>query len=355
MKHFRLFIIIVAGFALFACQKTKKALTIMPIGDSITQGKANGDSITELSYRYWLWEKLDSAGYKVDFLGSNNIWFREDRKHPLKPPVSRYTSHVFDRDHESFYGINTHNFLHGGFTHDSVTYPSFAERIKPYSPDIALIHLGTNDVEKDSAESVNNLEEIINVLYNRNPAVAVILAKLNTPWKSFINMSVDSIVAHERSLHPGLKIRTVDMASGWVNRPDLPETMTIDWAHPNTRGQKIMATQWFRAIESLDDTIPPAFAPEISMRKTSDTTLLVSWTSATDNKWVEGYNVYLNSQKVNWRYSEGESHDIQSIALVPGTHYVIEGKLPAEGSEIAISACDYGNNCTMSKSVEVEY
>jgi hypothetical protein len=34
---------------------------VLSLGDFITQGKVEGDSIKELSYRYWLWEKLDSA------------------------------------------------------------------------------------------------------------------------------------------------------------------------------------------------------------------------------------------------------------------------------------------------------
>jgi hypothetical protein len=34
---------------------------VLSLGDFITQGKVEGDSIKELSYRYWLWEKLDPA------------------------------------------------------------------------------------------------------------------------------------------------------------------------------------------------------------------------------------------------------------------------------------------------------
>ncbi len=356
MKNIRLTGLTLFVILLSACHPVQKKLSVMCIGNSITQGKVIGDSISELSYRYWLWEKLDSAGYDVDFIGGNHIWFNEDRENPVKLPVSPYTGHVFDPDHESYYGINTRQFLRGGFTHDSVTYASFKERIRPFKPNIALIHLGSNDVEKDSAESVHNLLEIINVLYHNDSATSIIIAKLNTPWKSFINQSVDGIVERAQADYPGLRIISVDMASGWVNRPDIPGTMTLDWAHPNDRGQKIMATKWFKAIESLDDSVPPQFDdPKISIRKTSDSTMLVSWSPATDNKWVEGYNVFVNGEMVNWRYSEGESHDRQCISLVPGTQYVIEGKLPEENSELRISACDYGNNCTLSKEVMIRY
>jgi hypothetical protein len=43
-------------------------LKILSFGDSITQGKVVGDSIKELSYRYWLWEKLDSPAIKSIWL-----------------------------------------------------------------------------------------------------------------------------------------------------------------------------------------------------------------------------------------------------------------------------------------------
>ena len=348
--------LILLAAAFTACRQSPRTLSVMCIGNSITQGKVTGDSITELSYRYWLWEKLDSAGYMVDFTGGNSIWFNEDRMNPVKHPVSPYTGHVFDNDHESYYGINTREFLKGGFVHDSVKYASFAERIRPFKPDVALIHLGSNDDEKDSAESIHNLEEIINVLYRQDPSTAVILAKLNTPWKGFINNSVDGIVRREKAAHPGLLIHTVDMASGWVNRPDLPGTMTLDWAHPNTKGQKIMAEKWYRAIESLHDSVPPQFDnPGLTFKKTTDTTLLVSWQPAMDDKWVEGYDVFVDGEKVNWRYSGGESHDRQCLALVPGTQYVIEGKLPEKGSRMTVSACDYGNNCTSSREVIINY
>ena len=82
-------------------------LNVICFGDSITQGKVVGDSIIQLSYRYWLWEKLDSAGYNVDMLGTNNIWHQENRLNRVKVPVSPYTGHTFDTDHEGYYGIKT--------------------------------------------------------------------------------------------------------------------------------------------------------------------------------------------------------------------------------------------------------
>jgi hypothetical protein len=43
----------------------KLYVKILPLGDSMTQGEAG-----HFSYRRPLWKMLDSAGYKVDFVGS---------------------------------------------------------------------------------------------------------------------------------------------------------------------------------------------------------------------------------------------------------------------------------------------
>ena len=71
---------------LILCQS--RIAKVLCCGDSITQGKVAGDTIKELSYRYWLWEKLDSADYKVNMVGSNPIWFTENKMNGLKVPVS---------------------------------------------------------------------------------------------------------------------------------------------------------------------------------------------------------------------------------------------------------------------------
>ena len=45
--------------------RTEKIYRIMPVGDSITEGGK-----TFSVYRYPLWEKLKSAGYHIEYVGS---------------------------------------------------------------------------------------------------------------------------------------------------------------------------------------------------------------------------------------------------------------------------------------------
>lgn len=95
---------------------------IVPIGDSITQGTLqNDDGLSHPTYRYWLWQTLKSRGYDVDFVGS------------VDQPQLPYS---FDQDNEGHDGYRTRDLLG-------------TDRLKTwltgYSPDIAIVHLGSND------------------------------------------------------------------------------------------------------------------------------------------------------------------------------------------------------------------
>jgi lysophospholipase L1-like esterase len=220
----RIQLLIVAVFSLFASCHLR-IVRVLCLGDSITQGKVAGDTIKELSYRYWLWEKLDSAGYRVDMIGSNSNWFTEDKSNPLKRPVSPYTGHTFDNDHEGYYGIKTGETLKGGFTHDNVHYAGLHERLeKIAAPDCAFIHIGTNDGKADSLTTINSLKQILEELYLRNTSMHIFLAKLNTPWVYFVNNAIEPLVMELKSRHPKIKLTFVDMAAGWINCPEAPGT-----------------------------------------------------------------------------------------------------------------------------------
>jgi len=235
-------------FGLHAVSQTPVRIVCM--GNSITQGKIDKTSkvITQLSYRPWLWEKLDSAGINVDMVGYTNLWFDESASNMATTPVSQYTGHDFDRDHDSYYGITSSGLLNGdastGWTGSAL--PKLSDRLKTYTADIALLHIGTNDADAAVNTTVSNIEAIIDALRVANPNVVVFVAKLITGWKP-INAKVDQIVTKKSTL--ASPVIAVDLATGFVNDVANPNTtMTFDWVHPNPKGQKFMAERWFKAI-----------------------------------------------------------------------------------------------------------
>ncbi len=135
--------------------------------------------------------------------------------------------------------------------------PKLSDRLKTYTADIALLHIGTNDADAAVNTTVSNIEAIIDALRVANPNVVVFVAKLITGWKP-INAKVDQIVTKKSTL--ASPVIAVDLATGFVNDVANPNTtMTFDWVHPNPKGQKFMAERWFKAIQkqlSLNTDLP---------------------------------------------------------------------------------------------------
>ena len=229
-------------------------LRIVCIGNSITQGKnePRPDSSFEFSYRPWLWKKLIENGFAVDMVGFHPYFFGE--KAGSICMEFTHNGIRFDRDCEAYYGITSTAFFNGspssGWTGKPL--PKFSDRIndsvRGYTPDIALMHIGTNDADSIPAlvgKTKENIREIISVLRAKNPFVTVFLAKLITGWKK-INSEIEGLcieLSTEQS-----KIVMVDLTSGFINKPTDEGNMTYDYVHPNKRGQLFMMERWYHAI-----------------------------------------------------------------------------------------------------------
>lgn len=242
-------------FALLFCLSTISVSLAAPIrivcmGNSITQGNINKttNTLNQLSYRPALWEKLDSARIDIDMVGYTNLWFDEKSNNLVTPPVSKYTGHVFDREHDAYYGITSSGLLNGdpstGWT--GAALPSLAVRLNSYTPDIALLHIGTNDADGIVNTTVSNIKAIIDELRVKNPEVVVFVAKTITAWKA-INAKVDQLAIDKNTVQS--PVIAVDLATGFINDTSKPGCMTYDWVHPNPLGQEFMAKRWFAAIQ----------------------------------------------------------------------------------------------------------
>ncbi len=212
-------------------------VTILPLGDSITQGGTTNRE--EYTYRWPLFQILVEEGVDFNFIGSLNKGLQAQAKWP-----ESYQGKPFDPDHEGVYGIKTAKALER--LPDAI--PNWEA-----APDIALIHLGTNDQgSSDHVASVQEpLREIILLLREQNPDVVVLLGHLNFNGgkaKTHIRPLVNELAA-EMSTEESPVI-TVDHFEGWHENPKHPETDTFDWAHPNPQGQRKMAEKWYEAMRS---------------------------------------------------------------------------------------------------------
>ena len=197
---------------------------ILPIGDSITQG---GHIDAEFTYRLPLREQLNEEGVQADYIGS--------RTEGLNPRFAWPSS--FDTHHEGYYGQKTRDVVRQVTQH----LPGLA------APDIALVHLGTNDSGwRAPSDVVAPIRQLIGRLRERNDRVVVLVA---LPAKSI--RFGGSMLRWELRLMAWLAstrespVVTVDQSGLSI------AAATFDGIHPNPDGQRQMADQWQASIQKF--------------------------------------------------------------------------------------------------------
>ena len=217
-----------------------RALRVVAIGDSITQGGRAGTR--EYTYRWPLARMLEDEDLCVSFVGSHHGGLDAGARWPA----------AFDADHEGYYGATTEQVR----ARLAATLPTFQP------PDLALVHLGTNDgASRLGSDTVEPLAAIVGLLRGANPRVVVLIGE---PALAPIRAAV--VIPRLRLLARSLAtesspVETVDLRSGWVGDPKRDDADTFDGAHPNLRGQRRMAEAWLLAMHRWLPTAPPEGCP----------------------------------------------------------------------------------------------
>lgn len=232
-KSFLTFILIMSASFSITSYADSKTVKILPLGDSITCA-----SKYKRSYRYPLWQHLVDAGKQVEFIGSQS--YKGNGGRSWKP----YKGQHFPATNEGHSGWRADQILEGLPSGEK----GLDHWIAGYRPDIALIHLGTNDVyQSQTAESTRDeIEQVIIKLRAKNPTIKVLLAKI-------VPMRMNSGVPRLNQLLAQLAVKlnkvhspvvSVDMYSGFSIHTDMQK----DQIHPNAKGEDKMAKRWFDAL-----------------------------------------------------------------------------------------------------------
>ena len=197
---------------------------IWPIGDSITEGLPSYSS-----YRYWLWHLLRENASKVEFVGTKTGISETSPLHP-----------DFDQRHNAY----------SGYRADDV-FPLIAFAGRTVSFDIALIHLGTNDIafRETPRETSRDLENLISVLRIRNPQATILLAEIipvSGNERAFGELNRNLRKFAQRIRTETSAVITVDMNSGFD-----PKLLTYDGIHPTEAGEQFIAQRWFAALKPV--------------------------------------------------------------------------------------------------------
>jgi len=199
------------------------AVKIMPLGDSITRGWYG--SAYSHGYREPLYDKLTTAGYNFDFVGSQN-----DGNFP-------------DPNHEG----------HDGWKADNIIYalPSW---LNTHQPDVVLLHIGTNDITWNDQDA-NEVNDILDVIDDyevaNNKDITVILAliinrKIGSTKRlqtTQFNRDVNDMAMNRIASGDDIIIVDMESALDYNNGMDM-----VDETHPNDNGYAKMANVWYNAL-----------------------------------------------------------------------------------------------------------
>lgn len=217
----------------------QKVYRIMPVGDSITEGGS-----TFANWRLPLWEKLYTAGYLVEYVGSRS---------------SR--SRIGELKHEGYGGKNS------GFL--AATVPA---NFRQHPADIVLLHAGHNHFadQKPVPGILADTEKLIEGFRAVKPEVTVLLAQPITSGKlpkySYIPELHRGLARLAARLdRPDARVVIVPQAEGFDPRSDT----VADLVHPNESGAAKMAQRWFEALVQVMKKPPVSYHPRIVPYKKS--------------------------------------------------------------------------------------
>jgi len=209
-----------------------------------------GDSITEGGYRYELFKLMVDSGLRFDFVGSLG-----DSPEVIADEYPAYRGQTFDSDHDG----------HPDLTTQAVAdrMPGILATIDP--PDLALIHLGTNDYEGLPIDEIDSIiptsvaamRTIVSALREANPGVQIFIAQiipmisefgLQNEYVQSLNAELAVLTSAETSSASPILI--VDMNTGFGDRH-----LADPW-HPNQSGAKTIAQRWLAAMQSPQGRSP---------------------------------------------------------------------------------------------------
>jgi lysophospholipase L1-like esterase len=195
--------------------RPQQPLTVMPMGDSITDG-LNGSG----GYRSDLWQLFRADGRYVDFVGSQ----------------SAGPTQLGDLNHEG----------HPGWRIDQID-AQVTGWLHTYRPDVVLLHIGTNDVLQDYAlaQAPARLSALLDHLTAAAPDAEVYVATV-VPFAGATDEAQGR--AYNAQL-PGI-VQAKAAAGKHLHLVDMHAALTVgdllaDGVHPANGGYSKMAARWY--------------------------------------------------------------------------------------------------------------
>ena len=237
-------------------------LTIMAVGDSITEG-TKGES----SYRQSLNNLLVNANCDFDWVGS------QTQVH------GHNNGNVYTQPHEGYSGHRADDILNGS-SRNAHTHTGIADMLNQNAPGVVLLHIGSNDIAagQTAANALGDIEDIVAIVA-ADPERLVFVANV-IPWyvDSNNNGVNDNEWADVNALTNAINASNQSTASGKLG--SYPNVILVDMRdplydfdytdmhvdfngdyegiHPASSGEDKIAQAFFDAMKSVDACEPPS-------------------------------------------------------------------------------------------------
>lgn len=225
-----------------APQVQAKPLQIMLLGDAITASEEG-----RRSYRYYLWRRLVDEEIEFDFIGTQHLNYGGKGYWP------RYRSLVFDRDHEAHRDWRIDHVVNG--KDGERTKGNLEKWLDGYTPDIAVVMLGTHDVleDKETEWAEREMRRVVETLRADNDQIAILLV-VPPPVKhdnAELIMPLGEAYAKiaDRDSTVNSPIRLVDLPRAF----DSELHLAYDGVQPNDAGERLIAAQVALSLLLLDE------------------------------------------------------------------------------------------------------
>lgn len=208
----------------FAETATEQMITLLPLGDSITEGGGGGGG----NYRHELDRLLKDAGHSFAFVGPKT---------------------------------DGNGLSHAGYSgwNSSKIRDQIAGVYKQYPADIVLLHMGHNHFSEHDPVPliIHNTNTILDTIFGINPTATILVARVipagKLPKYNYIpklNRQLAQL-CKERQFNLTHRVFLVDQEAGF----DWTTDTVADKVHPNEAGAIKMAAVWAAAIKKVSDTL----------------------------------------------------------------------------------------------------
>jgi lysophospholipase L1-like esterase len=226
-----------AGFVHAAILTPGVPVKIMPVGDSITEGK-----FTQGGYRKPLQDLLKAGGYSVTFVG------KEDNGDPAND--TGFSKGMANPNHEGYGSARIGMLLNGGTVEKHTALP-IKTSVANNDPDVVLVMLGTNDIFgiTPTAKMQQAMEKLVESIFAQKPSATVVLASVPPIHKvEARNADVDAwnavipqIVAKEQAANHKIEFADIHSVFG-------DGDLSGDKVHPSAAGYNKMAALWYTVL-----------------------------------------------------------------------------------------------------------